>query len=426
MQQVIIEKPYEFIPPHRGEWLPSLVQGLRLVDYYLRVAHGIERYECRGVERLRDSMQAGHGIVLAPNHTRPADPIAMGLLAREAETHVYGMASWHLFHESWLAAWGLPIIGAFSVYREGIDRQALNMAIEILEHSERPLILFPEGIVTRGNDRLGPLLDGVSFVARAAAKKKARLDPPGKVVIHPIAIKYYFSGDLEEAVSPVLADIERRFSWEPRIDRPLLDRIHAVAKALLCLQEVDRFGVPGKGTYAERLDRLVNALLVPLEEEYLERSQTDGPLAARVKNLRMSILPPMIRGELDERERARRWRQLADIYRAQQIWSYPPDYLAEPDPSIDRMLETVERFEEDLTDQVTVHGDLQVVLEVGEAMEVSPRRVRGAEVDPLLAELRDRLQGMLDQLAQSSPRWTRQTDPLSVDANLQEAEESLD
>jgi hypothetical protein len=130
----------------------------------------------------------------------------------------------------------------------------------------------------------------------------------------------------------------------------------------------------------------------------------------RVKGLRMKIIPDMVQGQLSADERERRWRQLADIYLAQQVSCYPPDYLVKR-PSVDRLFETVERFEEDLTDKVTVHGKLHVVLSVGEPIEVSPERDRKAAVDPLMAELERRLQGMLDELALESPLFEDRTMP---------------
>ena len=68
-------------------------------------------------------------------------------------------------------------------------------------------------------------------------------------------------------------------------------------------------------------------------------------------------------------------------------------------------LKTIERFEEDLTDKVTVHGSLKVIMEVGEAIEVSPERDRSAEVDPLMSRVEESLQGMLDRLARESPLY---------------------
>jgi hypothetical protein len=65
----------------------------------------------------------------------------------------------------------------------------------------------------------------------------------------------------------------------------------------------------------------------------------------------------------------------------------------------------VERFEEDLTDRATVHGSLKVIIEVGEAIEVSPQRDRTAITDPLMDRIKADLQGMLDRLALESPLY---------------------
>ena len=62
------------------------------------------------------------------------------------------------------------------------------------------------------------LLDGVAFIARSAAKKRAKLSPPGKVVVHPVAIKYFYRGDVPRVCDEVLTDIEfyeLRYSGKP-------------------------------------------------------------------------------------------------------------------------------------------------------------------------------------------------------------------
>jgi len=41
-------------------------------------------------------------------------------------------------------------------------------------------------------------------MARTAAKRRAKDEGTGKVVIHPVAIKYIFHGDLEKEVDPTL------------------------------------------------------------------------------------------------------------------------------------------------------------------------------------------------------------------------------
>jgi hypothetical protein len=111
----------------------------------------------------------------------------------------------------------------------------------------------------------------------------------------------------------------------------------------------------------------------------------------------------MVAGALAESELTRRWRQLADIYLAQQLAFYPPDYLS-ANPTPERLLETVERFEEDLTDVARIHPSIRAVVDVGEAIEVSPERTRSPDGDPLMNSIREQLETMLAASAARSRR----------------------
>jgi len=127
-------------------------------------------------------------------------------------------------------------------------------------------------------------------------------------------------------MAPVLEDMERRLSWKPQTDKPLVERIIKLGDALLTLKEIEYFEEPQVGDLKQRLTALIDHLLVPLEEEWL-KGKRDGTVVARVKNLRAAILPEMVTGEITEAERTRRWGQLAEIYLAQQLFFYPPDYF---------------------------------------------------------------------------------------------------
>jgi hypothetical protein len=218
-----------------------------------------------------------------------------------------------------------------------------------------------------------------------------------------LAIKYLFQGDLEKHADTVLTEIEHRLSWRPQSKLSLIDRIAKLGTALLSLKEIEYFGRVREGTLDVRLGRLINRLLCPLEKEWLGEAQT-GPVLPRVKALRIKILPDMLEGKADSTERERRWEQLADLYLAQQVSFYPPDYLAAY-TSVDRLRETIERFEEDLTDVVTVNEPIKAIIEVGEAIQVAPERNRAAEVDPLMTQIEQNLQEMLDRLALESPLY---------------------
>ncbi len=398
MQDIVLEKPYTFVPPWRGRWWPKLL--FHVLPGYLKRSHGVVSVHVAGADALRRSVDAGHGVLLAPNHCRPSDPMVLGYLSARVQAPFYIVASRHLFEQSRLQTFVLRRAGAFSIYREGMDREALKCAVRILASAERPLVLFPEGVISRTNDRLNHLMDGTVFIVRHAAKQRAALNPPGKVVVHPVAIRYVFDGDIVQALIPVLERIEHRLSWKPQSGMPLVERIYKVGDALLTLKELEYFERPQAGDLRHRLSALIDHLLVPLEREWL-KGQRESDVVARVKTLRSAILPDMISGELREEERARRWRQLADIYLAQQLDFYPPDYF-KPAPTPEKLLETVERFEEDLTDQVTIHRPLRALIEVGEAIEVGPVRPRGNAADPVMEAIRARLERMLEQLGRAS------------------------
>jgi 1-acyl-sn-glycerol-3-phosphate acyltransferase len=388
---VVVEKPYRHYPPYYGRIWPWLMQ--RFTRRKLRKDFGIVDVECVGLDRLKESLSAGRGILLTPNHCRPCDPFVVNEVCRQAGTIPLIMASWHLFANGGLQAFLLRRAGAFSVYREGMDRQALTAGIDILDQGRRPLVIFPEGVITRHNDRLNSLMDGTSFITRSAAKKRAERKTDGKVVVHPVAMRYHFRGDVNRALHPVLDDIEHRLCWRPKREFDLPDRIYRVGEALLCLKEMEYLGRPQSGMIPERLTRLIDHLLVPLENEWV-KGQREATTVARVKKLRTAILPDMIKGEITDAERQRRWNQLADMYFAQQFSHYPPDYVRSK-PTPERLLETVERFEEDMTDVARVHSPMTVTVEVGEAIPVSPTRERGATEDPLIQSLEQSLHRML-------------------------------
>jgi hypothetical protein len=224
-----------------------------------------------------------------------------------------------------------------------------------------------------------------------------------------VALHYYYDGDLRATVEPVLTTIERRLGWQPQRDLKLLPRVEKVGEGLLSSKEVEYFGRPQPGPIADRLPRLTERVLGPLEAEY-GLTKPEPVTIERVKRLRGAIVPALAGyplaggGELSEADRDRRWRQLADCYFAQQLACYPVGYL-DGRPTVGRILETVERYEEDLTDTTRVHRPLRVVMEVGEAIEVTPERQRGGGGDPLMTQLRERLTAMLTELAKAERVW---------------------
>lgn len=400
MQQVVIAKPYEFTPPHHGAFWPWLFQ--KWLPGYTRRKWGMEGLEFHGLERLQESLKAGHGVILAPNHCRPCDPFILALLGAELRQPFYTMASSHLFMQSRLQRWVLRRAGVFSVFREGLDREALKTASQILVDARRPLVIFPEGVISRGNDCLGYVMDGVAFIARSAAKTRAKAEPTRQVVIHPIALRYTFGGDLRQSIEPILDMIEKRLGWRPYFGTSLVERVRRLGEALLSVKEVEYFGTAQSGLRSERVPRLIDRVLGPLEEQYLA-GLGEATTVERIKKLRAAILPALIEGKVTAEEQATRWRHLDDCTFAQALEFYPRGYI-DAEPSTERLLESVERFEENTTDTSRVHRPMYCRVDIGEALPVTTDRPRG-EADPLTAQLEERLKTMLAESAPLCHAW---------------------
>ncbi len=393
---VIVEKPYRFVPPHRGNLWPSFIQTFRLVDRYLAKHDGVVAHECRHLQRLADSLAAGDSILLTPNHCRYADPLVLGWPARELRTHLYAMASWHLFARSPLQAFAIQKMGGFSIFREGTDRQSLETAVDILTTAERPLVLFPEGTTNRTNDVLQPLLEGVAFIARTAAKRRAK-QSGGRVVIHPIAIKYLFLGDIQEWGDRVASKLEERLGWRPTHHLPLLSRIARLAEAILAIHEVRYLGKPTAQPLARRRDALVEHLLSTVEAEFAVVADRSGGPLGRVRKLRSKLTAALANCSAEQKEQL--YHLIDAVELSQQLYSFPDRYLFQFPTTDTQILETLERMEEGLMGRVDNPGPLKAVIEIGEAIVVPEDRPPRGTADPLMTAIEHSLGEMLGRLA---------------------------
>lgn len=395
---VVFERPYHFVPPHRGNLWPSSIQRLRLIDVYLRRREGVVDYECRHLERFQQSLQRGDGIVLAPNHCRYADPMALGWAAREARVHLYAMASWHLFNKSRFDYFALRRMGAFSVHRESTDRQSLETAVDILARAERPLVLFPEGTTNRTNDILKPLLDGVTFIARSAARRRAKKSG-GKVVIHPVALKYLCHGDFTSWAEEQLSELETRIGWRRPVGKSVLERTLRIMHALLALKEVEFLGESRSGDLRKRRDELMSHLLDDIERRYDIRRSEEDSVRHRVRRIRTHISNLYFGESGSQWDLTRLKNDVAAADFVQDLLSFPDSYLAPGYVTDTRIVETIQRVQEAVFGKAVDTMPLRVVIEFDEAIEVPAEKAPRGVTDPLLEQLGERLSAMLDRLA---------------------------
>jgi 1-acyl-sn-glycerol-3-phosphate acyltransferase len=399
-------EPYRFIPPYRGTFWCRVAR--MFVLRHLRLKHGVHKFHVEGASYFQESLARGAGILLTPNHSRWADPLVLGAVAGMLGRYLYYMASYHLFKQGKVRGWLLRRLGGFSVWREGPDRESIKTAVQILADAERPLVLFPEGTWLRQNDRVLPLQEGLSLILRQAIKQGSR-----PLVTHPMAIKYWMLEDPTEAVASRLSALEKSLGWAPQTSLPPVARVEKLGGALLGLREVELLGQAQPGGLDQRITRLIHSQLERLEQQHLGRAH-DGWALERVRRLRQQMTRKLLEGgpEADLR------RDLGVLLLCENLTGHSLAYLQEH-PTPERLVETVQRIEETVTDRpekpVVPMG---VSVRFGPAIDArellsSARGERGS--DPLVQRLRPAIQGLLDEAnVQGPPEGWR--GPIRTDA----------
>ena len=98
MQNIVIEEPYEFVPPVYSNFWPFLIK------------HYVKRYipqkpttstpsSAVRSNTLQASLEAGHSVLIAPNHCRMSDPLTLNPIVQQTGRYMHAMASWHLFKQ---------------------------------------------------------------------------------------------------------------------------------------------------------------------------------------------------------------------------------------------------------------------------------------------------------------------------------------
>ena len=396
MQKIFIEKPYRFTPPLMSDWFAKLMNNRLIHVPLLRFTQSIRKVESRGSELLKQSVDNGDAVMMIPNHPRVSDPVVMYDLIRKAGTPMFAMASWHLFNHTRIHSAIIRMYGGYSVNREGLDRESVNFSISAMQNNSRPLLVFPEGATSRTNDALMPYLDGPIFIARAAARRRNKKGL--KTVIHPVAIRYVFTGDFNKEMARTMEPVEDILDLSNGEDLDPVERVLRALEATVEKRELEFNVDPGTGLSPyDRRQRLTDLVMETAEERYFgQRSERD--ITNRIRDVRSHVFPELLANEgLSDDEQQIYWRDLERTYLAWQMATYPKEYLA-GNPTNDRVLEIASKVHEDLTDEPRRCGSQRVIVECCEAIEVPSAKHRGPEPDPLVELIGTKLKDKLNQL----------------------------
>jgi 1-acyl-sn-glycerol-3-phosphate acyltransferase len=367
MRRLRNDLPYTFRPPQVREWLRPLAVAVN------RRVHLERKYQVRkigehGFEAVEALCEAGHSVLLAPNHSDHSDPHVLIEIASRHGLRPFFMAAREVFEVSPLAGWALQSMGVFSVDRDGPDLSAIKTAISLLEKGTQPLVMFPEGEIYHHHRRLDPLNEGVASILLKAA---ARLEGARQAFLVPVGLRFFHDPVAEATFRSRLSKLEDRIGWIPKPAMPVDQRILRLATGVLALKETEYLGVAGGGDIQQRLAQLCESLLQDVETRYPKDAKATTP-PERVRALRYRIRRRLLDAENPPAAAAREvlLDDLDRVFTALQAHSYIGDYLTES-PSTDLRAEMILKLEEDLFGFPTYPVARRACVTAGEPIPVS-------------------------------------------------------
>ncbi len=400
--------PQEYQTPPR--WWPSRLSPF-VIRHFTRRRNralrrqGIRRIHVHGTEIVSDAIREGAGVLVVSNHSYHYDSFVLMEAGLRGNWHPQIMTAWQVFMMyRWFGRWSLQRHGCFSVNREGLDTKAFKQAMEILTHGRHPLTIYPEGDIYHSNDKVMPFREGAAAIALMAARQNVR-----PIVMIPCAMKCFYCADPTQELHDMMGKLEAEFLWRPRADLPLIDRIYRFGEGLLSLKEIEYLGHPRQGELRDRIQFLASAVLnqvrvrrgLPIAGHDLGeqirhlrsqivkqinqlQEQTLGPRRIRGRksrqNRRVNLAKSARNGTLLKSDRLHfnaelqaRQVDLRDLFFVTQLSSYHGDYALQK-PSLERMAETIDKYEEDIFSlaEPTPRGQREAYVRFGPAQVVSP------------------------------------------------------
>ncbi len=373
---------------------PRLVNLLRpFRDRQRKRLIQISDIEVAGKTIVQERLKNGEGVMIMPNHSSHADPYVIYSAADQIGTALHVMATWHVFDDkSWLARWILTKHGCFSVDREANDIGAFRLATSILQEKQEPLVIFPEGEIYHCNGRVTPFREGAAAIAVAAARKSKR-----PITCIPCAMRYTYVEDPTPSLLATMSELESSIFWRPKTTEPLEKRIYDFAEVLLIVKELEYLKQTQSGRLPERIAMLREHILSNVEQRNGIDASTKS-IPERVKAARKTIMEKELAGAAEPDQATQLNHDMEDLFLVVQSFSYPGDYVNDH-PSIDRMAETIDKFEEDVLQKTTaaIKAERKVKVSFGEPVDVSSDRKVKSQATTITTTIEQRVQQMLDQ-----------------------------
>lgn len=399
-------QPYQ-TPPR---WWPS-----RLSPAFVRVwgvmrrrdlrKQGITEIDVAGLDHVTKALADGAGVLIFANHSFHYDSYVLIEAGLRGGWCAEFLTAWQVFALTGpCGKWLLQRHGCFSINREGTDTQAFRQAVSVLVSAPHPLVIFPEGDIYHSNDRVLPFREGGAAIALSARKRAKR-----SILAIPCAMKCFYTADPTAELVETMNRLESHIRWRPRPDLPLLERIYRFGSGFLAVKEVEFIGRAQTGSIPDRLRHLANTILTQIQQRQ-GLPDKGATFAERVRHLRGHLIRLM---EEIDRTSGRRTsterlspteldrlkglqREMQDLFFVTQLSSYHGDYSAEK-PTVERMAETIDKFEEDFFEMQapTPRGRRRALVRFGKPLSLSEQQRSSGE---LTMRMERSVQQLLDEI----------------------------
>ncbi len=346
------DAPYQFFPAKPSRLVQRICERANRHLVLPGPNHLVKGMEINGGEGLRELAASGTRILMVANHPSHSDPQVMTEVHRRLGLRSCFMAAYDVFLRGSCRAWMMQRNGAFSIDREGSDKQSMKEALRILKEGRYALTIFPEGNVYLNNDRVTPFMEGAAYVALRAQKELGMEQP---VYAVPISLKMTYAEDVGDKMERRMDEVARLAGVEPNRCGNPLDELREIGRKLL-EQRMEECGhAPGgregkAGDWRRQFEGCAEKLIAGLEGRMDLDSKPGQDLTDRIRRIRAAIHRIRTRGgramDAGENRQAKAWADEAIL--AFRTLTYAKPYVAEH-PTLDRFVETVEKMGEDYT-----------------------------------------------------------------------------
>jgi hypothetical protein len=386
----------DFLPPRESALARALarVVGPLLLKRVFKVAEVDIDAASVAVVQSTD----GFPTVILPNHPTKADPAVVYQLSKQARRRFRFMAARETFgHRGLARVIGLLMqgLGVYSVIRGGADRRAIRTTTDTLVEASRRLVLFPEGLITSQNGTLMAFERGVVQSCFWALDALTRADDHRPLYVIPTAIRYHYPEPVWDQIDTALRRLERRLDRQSSAKASGTEerypRLRRIGASILSVVERE-YRVAG-GDEVEmnvRITALRHAILAQMETALALGTDPEQPPAQRIALIRNAVDEEVFGsvGEVGEvgdagdyardvhsRRLATLQRFYSELRRMRNFVSIYAGYVSE-DPSQERYLEVIRRFEVEVFGKVKTRVPTRATLRCGPPIDLADEYAR--------------------------------------------------